>query len=357
MTDQPGREPEERLPEPRAEAQPPSADRFTAPPQAHSFELTPERASRIVRASGDSRLIGFLAVLFVGIFVIGYYFYELAPFGLTESRLSSEAAAQQVTAVERGYNIYQANCARCHGVDGEGGIGPVLNRQDKLFQHLDEAYLHTILLVGGRYACGDANSLMPIWSNEGSPPGPLTYEQVNELIEFIRATNDESYVVRDPELFEPVIDPATGEPKTFTGWVDPAYKPEPGATPYPACWQDEFLAPPPASPGASQEPGASAAPSEAPSGTVLQLSAQNIAYDKAELEAPADAPFQIEFANNDAGIPHNVEIRDASGATVFLGDIFNGVETRTYDVPALAAGTYTFICTVHPNMTGTLTVK
>jgi plastocyanin len=26
-------------------------------------------------------------------------------------------------------------------------------------------------------------------------------------------------------------------------------------------------------------------------------------------------------------------------------------------VPALPAGTYTFACSVHPNMTGTLTVK
>jgi plastocyanin len=28
-----------------------------------------------------------------------------------------------------------------------------------------------------------------------------------------------------------------------------------------------------------------------------------------------------------------------------------------YDVPALPAGTYAFVCSVHPNMTGTLTVK
>jgi len=92
-----------------------------------------------------------------------------------------------------------------------------------------------------------------------------------------------------------------------------------------------------------------------PAGAVLEISAQNIAFDTDTLTAPADTPFQIVFANNDAGIPHNVEIKQG-GQSVWVGDIFNGVETRTYDVPALAAGTYEFICTVHPNMAGTLTV-
>jgi plastocyanin len=72
---------------------------------------------------------------------------------------------------------------------------------------------------------------------------------------------------------------------------------------------------------------------------------------------PADTPFVIVFENQDAGIPHNVAISDASGAEVFKGEIFNGVETREYQVPALPAGEYTFICTVHPNMTGTLTAE
>jgi len=102
---------------------------------------------------------------------------------------------------------------------------------------------------------------------------------------------------------------------------------------------------------------ATPAPSGGPVATTLKVTAQNIAYDVSALEAPADQPFAIEFANQDAGIPHNVAIKDASGATVFTGDIFNGVETRTYQVPALPAGTYTFFCTVHPNMTGTLTIK
>jgi plastocyanin len=129
---------------------------------------------------------------------------------------------------------------------------------------------------------------------------------------------------------------------------------------------------------ATQEPGAtpaaSGAPSAAPSGggppsgveapgggatVTLTLTAQGIAFDTDTLEVPANTPFKIEFANNDAGIPHNVAIHEGSptGPVVWAGDIFNGVETRTYDVPALPAGTYGFICTVHPNMTGTLTAK
>ncbi len=84
--------------------------------------------------------------------------------------------------------------------------------------------------------------------------------------------------------------------------------------------------------------------------------ALGIQFVNKDLSAPADTPFQIEFDNQDANIPHNIEIKDASGQTVFKGEIFNGVEVRTYDIPALPAGTYPFICTVHPNMIGTLTV-
>jgi plastocyanin len=42
---------------------------------------------------------------------------------------------------------------------------------------------------------------------------------------------------------------------------------------------------------------------------------------------------------------------------VFKGAIFPGPAQQTYDVPALKAGSYGFVCTVHPNMTGTLTVN
>ena len=119
-------------------------------------------------------------------------------------------------------------------------------------------------------------------------------------------------------------------------------------------------------PAGSGEPAPSEAPSAAPGGSgqpgqavAIKISAQGIAYDTDTLEVPANTPFRIEFTNNDAGIPHNVAIHKDSptGPLVWAGDIFNGVETRTYEVPALPAGTYGFVCTVHPNMTGTLTAR
>ena len=360
MTDQTGRQPEERLPAPRPSSAPVPAERFSAPPSAHRNDLTPERAAKIVRQSARARWVGFLAVTVVAVFVIGYYFYETGlPNGMTQSRMDTALEDQQVISVERGYNIYQANCAQCHGVEGEGGKGPTLNRQDKLFAHLNPEYLENIMVAGGRYACGTADSIMPIWSNTGNPAGPLNYKQVEDLIAFIRAEKGHEYRVMDPDLFEPVVDPATGQEITFEGWVDPAYLPEPGATPFPACWSDEFSAPAASSaPGESQAPGASTAPgaSSAPAGTVLKVVASGIAFDVKELSAPADADFQIDFDNQDAGIPHNIEIKDASGTSVFKGEIFNGAAVKTYTVPALAAGTYQFICTVHPNMLGTLKV-
>jgi plastocyanin len=100
-------------------------------------------------------------------------------------------------------------------------------------------------------------------------------------------------------------------------------------------------------------------PPSGDAGVTLELSALNIAYEQTSLTAPADAPFQIEFDNKDSGVPHNVAIHKDSpaGEEVFKGDIFSGPGKRTYRVPPLPAGAYAFACTVHPNMSGTLTVQ
>jgi len=113
--------------------------------------------------------------------------------------------------------------------------------------------------------------------------------------------------------------------------------------------------------GASGAPTASGGAPPAASGPTADVTivAQNITYVTASATASAGKPFTIAFNNEDSGTPHNVSIHtgSASGQQVFLGKIVTGPIIEIYQVTALAAGTYTYVCSVHANMTGTLTVK
>jgi plastocyanin len=93
------------------------------------------------------------------------------------------------------------------------------------------------------------------------------------------------------------------------------------------------------------------------SGVAVEIKAQSHAFDRATLTVPAGEAFHIVFTNEETVTPHNVEIEDTDGNELFFGKVFDGVETRTYDVPALAAGTYRFLCSVHPEMEGTLVAE
>jgi plastocyanin len=141
---------------------------------------------------------------------------------------------------------------------------------------------------------------------------------------------------------------ASGCVTSTPGWT---YTPALPVTPAPS-----VEASGPASAGASA--AASGSGASAAAGAVA-ISALNIAFEQTAVTAPAGTPFQIAFDNKDVGVPHNVAIHkdNAGGAEVFKGDIVTGPAARTYDVPALPAGTYAFACSVHPNMTGTLTAQ
>jgi len=97
------------------------------------------------------------------------------------------------------------------------------------------------------------------------------------------------------------------------------------------------------------------APVEVPA--VPEISASTVtSFDRSTLIVPAARPFELIFHNNQAGVPHNVEIADSPArTTVYLdGEVIDGVASITYNVEALAEGSYYFVCKIHPPMNGTV---
>src|SRR5262249_16788522 len=168
---------------------------------------------------------------------------------------------------------------------------------------------------------------------------------------------DQTFEKRDPSTNEPIIDPATGQVQTFNGWVDPNYKPAPGSTPFPDCYLDALTGGAGSSPGA---PPASVNPNAPTATGTAPVGAASTGFAETTLDAKADTAFTLVFDNQDTQAPHNVVIQNPDGSPVSMGDttFFQGPAKKSYNVPALKAGTYNYLCQVHPSvMKGTLTVK
>jgi len=98
-----------------------------------------------------------------------------------------------------------------------------------------------------------------------------------------------------------------------------------------------------------------------PQSVSVNLTVQNIAFDKSTITVPAGASVTINFNNKDSGVQHNFAVYTDSSATtvIFRGNIVTGPATATYTFTApLAPGNYFFRCDVHPTlMTGTFVVN
>ncbi len=96
-------------------------------------------------------------------------------------------------------------------------------------------------------------------------------------------------------------------------------------------------------------------------GTAFEITAKAIAFDTKDLTVPADTAFTITFTNEDPpGVVHDVDIRAGDKTSVLQDqELINGGDSTTYSYQGMPAGTYVFICSIHPipGMTGTLTVK
>ena len=75
----------------------------------------------------------------------------------------------------------------------------------------------------------------------------------------------------------------------------------------------------------------------------------------ATVEAPANTAVTLTFTNNSTSTPHNLTFQEGITAKTSPAVAAGASETLQFTTPG--AGSYTFVCTLHPGMEGTLTVK
>jgi mono/diheme cytochrome c family protein len=85
---------------------------------------------------------------------------------------------QAANLAAEGEDVWGFNCASCHGLGGEGGVGPALNSQQFLQSATDEQ-ARTLISVG------IPGSQMSAYSLDHG--GPLTSEQIRSVVAYIRS--------------------------------------------------------------------------------------------------------------------------------------------------------------------------
>ena len=96
-----------------------------------------------------------------------------------EPTTREEAREEQLADLAaEGSTVWQFNCSSCHGLNGEGGVGPALNSKQFLQSATDEQ-ARTLISVG------IPGSQMSAFSLDHG--GPLTSEQIKSVVAYIRA--------------------------------------------------------------------------------------------------------------------------------------------------------------------------
>ncbi len=115
-----------------------------------------------------------------------------------ETKLAESAVVQQAQAIEVGAGLFAANCARCHGQNGEGLIGPPLNDayfftdriKDVGWGGTLEDYIISTVSSGrpvstrpDQWPGEGIGYAMPAWSQEYG--GPLRPDEIRAIAQFI----------------------------------------------------------------------------------------------------------------------------------------------------------------------------
>ncbi len=93
-------------------------------------------------------------------------------------------------------------------------------------------------------------------------------------------------------------------------------------------------------------------------GTTLTVgtdTGSELEFDPTTISAPANTPVQLIFNNQSDSQPHNLVFQE--GIEAKTADVVQPGQSQTISFTTPGAGSYTYVCTIHPGMEGTLTVQ
>ena len=85
------------------------------------------------------------------------------------------------------------------------------------------------------------------------------------------------------------------------------------------------------------------------------ITARNVEFAPTTVAMEAGVPLRLVLQNEDAGVPHNILVR-GGGTDIGKTEIVTGIDRAELSFGPLPPGDYAFLCEIHPNMTGTITV-
>ena len=293
--------------------------------------------------------------LLIVLFVMGLLAYTV-----WEPTRQKDAEARQLeTSVEYGAELFANNCSACHGLRGEGFVGPALDKPAN--RPKDRAELLKLQdRLSSTITCGRVGTFMPAWAQEQG--GSLNHEMVRQLVllittegdgwhfveEQVTALNEEARVqwekTRDeavrkndppPAPFAPLIrETKPTADQINQGGCGQVYKPAPTPT-----------GPPP------------------PPKNAWDLAMEDNSFGPALITVNVGQAATISLRNVGSAI-HNMRIAgtdgqyDTSDDTASNPDTVRPNATASLNFTPAAAGTLAFRCDFHPvEMVGTITVQ
>jgi amicyanin len=302
-------------------------------------------------------------------------------------RKSRAVEWQEEVRALRGANLFVNNCRVCHGTQGQGLIGPALDRPDlRPESPQDQQTVHNYLI--NILTCGRVGTPMPAWSD--TQGGPLNEAQLEQLATLIMTGRWDLVVelgkhadtpARPVHLTEDISATATRIPMSDTsqfakgGFIRiGSEQMEITADPQPAALTvqrgvnqtqaaahsagDEVLnAPTPPNPPSINQTACGQAPLQLgpplpppPPGEIYIVNFQYVPKNY-----QAKVGDRITWTNKDT-VPHTVT-SDTNDTYPQKYDSGLVNQNQTYSITFNAPGTFNYYCTVHPYMKATVTVQ